>query len=355
MSKILFDCERLKYPNTGLYTFCKDLGEALIKNAFPDQQVTAYVPSSSKGIFGQETSYLIQKSWHKAFIPDASKFDIWHSSNQISRYLPNKAFSRTKIILTIHDLNFLIEKKHRPARVRKHLEQIQKRINRASMLVCISNFVASQVRSYLKIDDKPLLTIYNGCTFEDFPGFDSPRYHPKAPFLYTMGTVLPKKNFHVLPALLQNNEYELIVAGNLSSRAYVKEIQAEAKKHKVADRVKILGAISNEERSWYYKHCKAFVFPSIAEGFGLPVIEAMHYGKAVFLSNFTSLPEIGADAAYYFQNFEPEHMQRVLTDGLKDFALGKMELKAKQRAACFDWNETAKAYLKLYNTLGEMA
>lgn len=353
MSKILFDCERLKYPNTGLYTFCQELGRALMKNAFSEQEITAYVPKSGYGIFGQDTHYTIQRSWHNFFIPGASKFDVWHSSNQVSRYLPSFN-SHTKIILTIHDLNFLIEKKHRPARIQKHLEQIQQRINRASIIVCISNFVAGQVKSHLNVENKRLMVIYNGCTTEEYPEFRTPDYVPATPFLYTIGTVLPKKNFHVLPSLLQYNNYELIIAGNLSSEDYINKIKEEAEKYQVSGRVKIIGAITNEERSWYYKNCEAFVFPSIAEGFGLPVIEAMHYGKAVFLSNHTSLPEIGADAAYYFENFAPEHMQKVLLNGLKDYALGKMGLKAKQRADFFNWDETAKAYLQLYKTLEEL-
>jgi glycosyltransferase involved in cell wall biosynthesis len=162
---------------------------------------------------------------------------------------------------------------------------------------------------------------------------------------------LPKKNFHVLPALLQQNDYELVIAGNLSSQTYIAHILAEAEKYKVSDRVKIIGAISNEERSWYYKNCKAFVFPSIAEGFGLPVIEAMHYGKPVFLSTHTSLPEVGADAAYYFENFDAETMQQTLKNGLIDFNESNMMERAKNRAAVFNWDNTAKSYIKIYKAI----
>ncbi|MFA4867300.1 MAG: glycosyltransferase family 1 protein [Pedobacter sp.] len=352
MTKILFDCERLKYPNTGLHTFCTDLGQALIDNSYPNQEITAYIPSSEKNIFGKDAHYKIQKAWHKIFVPGASKFDVWHSSNQVSRYLPTS--SRTKMILTIHDLNFMIEKKDRPSKIKKHLRQIQSRIDRASIIVCISNFVAKQVQTAFETQGKPLLVIYNGCTVKDYPSFDTPKYNPIKPFLFTIGTVLPKKNFHVLPALLQDNNYELIIAGNLSSQEYLNKIIEEAKKHDVSDRVKILGSISNQERSWYYKNCEAFLFPSIAEGFGLPVIEAMYYGKAIFLSNHTSLPEIGADAAYYFDDFEAESMQEVLKKGLIDFSSGNMTQKAKERAAHFSWDETAKSYLKLYKTLSDM-
>lgn len=352
MARILFDCERLKYPNTGLYTFCVDLGHALLNNATPEQEITAYVPLSANGVFGKHGNYLIQKSWHKFFVPGASKFDIWHSSNQISRYLPPS--KHTRMVLTIHDLNFLIEKKDRPQKIKKHLKQIQYRINRASVIVCISNFVANEVKSFFQLNNKPLKVIYNGSRVEDYPLFNSPRYFPNKPFLFSIGTVLPKKNFHVLPSLLLDNDYELIIAGNLSSQEYIDTIKTEARKYDVTERVKIIGPVSDEERSWYYNNCKAFVFPSIAEGFGLPVIEAMHYGKPVFTSNHTSLPEIGADAAYYFDNFNPQHMQQILRNGLEDFGNGDMEKKARARAAQFSWDATAKAYLELYASLNKL-
>jgi len=347
--RILFDCERLKYPNTGLYTFCKSLGSALIQNKHDDEQITAYIPSNAINIFGKNVKYFIQKPWHKIFIPRAEKFNIWHCSNQVSRYFPTD--KNIKIVLTIHDLNFLIEKKNRRSKVDKLLKQIQKQIDRASAVVCISHFVAAQVKEYFNLEQKDVAVIYNGCTINNYPEVHSFNDLPSKPFLFTIGTVLPKKNFHVLPALLKHNDYELIIAGNYSDPDYIKKIKAEALKFGVSDRVKIIGAISDEKRSWYYKNCKAFVFPSMAEGFGLPVIEAMHYSKPVFLSNLTSLPEIGGDAAYYFDNFDPESMQKALIDGLNDFSTGNMAKKAKQRALSFNWNNTARAYLEIYKSI----
>jgi glycosyltransferase involved in cell wall biosynthesis len=348
-SKILFDCERLKYPNTGLYTFCENLGKALHEYSPSDFEIEYYLPPNQVGLFGDSVKYHIQRSWHKLFVPKSNAFQVWHSSNQVSRYSPSS--SQVKIVLTIHDLNFLIEKKTEPSKIKKMLKQIQGRIDKADRIVCISNFVAADVKKHLDLGTKTISTIYNGCTIDEYPYFFNPGYLPKKPFLFTIGTVLPKKNFHVLPALLRNNDFELIIAGNLSSDEYVNKIIAEAKKNDVLSRVKIIGSISDPERYWYYNNSTAFVFPSIAEGFGLPVIEAMHYGKPVFLSNHTSLPEIGGDAAYYFDNFEPEHMQTTLENGLNDFSHGSMSAKAKNRASQFTWEQTAKAYLNLYRTL----
>ncbi len=136
-----------------------------------------------------------------------------------------------------------------------------------------------------------------------------------------------KKNFHVLPALLVGNDHELIISG--VETPYKSKIMEEAEKFGVTDRVKITGTISEEDKAWYYKNCTAFVFPSIAEGFGLPVIEAMHFGKPVFLSTHTSLPEIGGDAAFYFPTFEPADMQATFANGMAEFAAKKYERKSR--------------------------
>jgi glycosyltransferase involved in cell wall biosynthesis len=349
INKIIFDCERLKYPNTGLYTFCESLGNALINNITPDQQITAYLPASAINIFGEAVKYQIQKPWHKLYVPGTARCNVWHSSYQLSRYYPSG--NNVKIVLTIHDLNFLIEKKDRPSKIHKLLQNVQHHINKAAVVVCISHFIADQVKQHLDLGGKQIHVIYNGCTVNDYPDFHTPGYTPSKPFLFTIGTVLPKKNFHVLPALLKDNDYELVIAGNLSSPQYVEKILNEARRFNVTERVKIVGTISAQERSWYYKQCQAFVFPSLAEGFGLPVIEAMHYGKPVFLSTHTSLPEIGGNAAYYFEDFDAVTMQQALKKGLEDFLVSNMGARAKARAAQFSWDDTAKSYLEIYNTL----
>jgi glycosyltransferase involved in cell wall biosynthesis len=111
------------------------------------------------------------------------------------------------------------------------------------------------------------------------------------------------------------------------------------------------GAISENDKQWYYANCNAFVFPSLSEGFGLPLVEAMHFGKPIFISNATSLPEIAGDAAYIFPDFDPQHMQAMLEAGMKDFTANNRAEKVMARAALFNWDEAAQAYLNIYQQL----
>jgi glycosyltransferase involved in cell wall biosynthesis len=117
----------------------------------------------------------------------------------------------------------------------------------------------------------------------------------------------------------------------------------------IADRVHFLGIITEKQKLWAYQNCKAFVFPSLSEGFGLPVVEAMSVGKPIFLSNLTSLPEIGGDDAYYFNDFSPENMVKTFQEGMADFEKNPQKSeRLRQRAAKFTWKKAAEAYWELY-------
>lgn len=93
------------------------------------------------------------------------------------------------------------------------------------------------------------------------------------------------------------------------------------------------------------------MLPSLAEGFGAPVVEAMKFGKPIFLSNLTSLPEIGSDAAFYFTDFDPANMMQVFKEGLRQYQKNDMAALIISRADEFNWEEKAKQYIKVYKTL----
>lgn len=347
MPKILFDCERMKYPNTGLFSFCHELGSALVRKADACEMLYFYMPKELGRHFGPNACYVWQNSLHKFFLRETNGIDIWHTTYQSSPYRSRKKGMHK--VLTIHDLNFLHEGKTKDKQ-KRYLAAIQQNIDDADRIVTISQFAREEVLKYLDARGKQIHVIHNGASVREFPEFDSPRYRPARPYFFAMGTVLPKKNFHVLPRLLQHIDAELIIAGNIN-HAYCELIMAEAQLYKVADKVKVTGPVSDEEKYWYLKNCKAFLFPSLAEGFGLPVIEAMYFGKPVFLSDRTSLPEIGGDAAYYFHDFDAAYMQDVLEKGLTHHEHFQRADAVRKHAEKFNWNDAAAAYLDIYRSL----
>lgn len=354
MASALLDCERMKYPHTGLYHFCLNLGLNLLQQKAPSDQVTVFLPEAGSNPFGEKIPHIRKKRINTVRIPFSSGynlppsdagFDVWHMTHQTSRYRPVKA----RMVLTIHDLNFLYDDPS-TRKQDKYLRLIQDRIDRADHIVCISNYCREDVQKKLNVKNKTVSVIYNGGSLISHSVLAAPTYKPDRPFLFALGTILPKKNFHVLPPLLKKFDGELIIAGS-GGNDYEKFILSEARKFSVADRVKIIGPISEQEKYWYYSHCEAFLFPSIAEGFGLPVVEAMSLGKPVFLSTHTSLPEIGGPHAYYFRNFDPASMQEELVRGLDNFSAMKKEAKIKNWAHQFSWEHAATAYWDIYHSL----
>jgi glycosyltransferase involved in cell wall biosynthesis len=342
--RIALDCERMKYGHTGLFEYCRQLGRALKRTIGPTDEISFYLSQSLQQHFETGDNFINQKSYHKFIFPRVDNIDIWHTTYQLSQYIPKS--KKVKCVLTVHDLNFLHEEKS-PAKVSKYLYKHQRNIDRCDHIVAISNFTKAEILRHLDVGNKPITVIHNGCA-ESIVSLDhKPAYVPDKPFLFGLGTVNSKKNFHVLIPLLENNEYELIIAGK-PDPIYVEKIIQEAKSLGVENRIRVIGGINEEDKYWYYKYCTAFLFPSIAEGFGIPPIEAMKFGKPVFLSTSTSLPEIGGSAAYYFTDFQPKRMQSDFATGMADYDLRKPGEEIIKYAKQFTWEDSAKSYLEVY-------
>ena len=341
---ILLTFDSMKYPNSGFFSFGKSLGDAIVKQNKGRFKFYYYVHKRAEYLFNKTVSLVYLQKIHKLIFPEPNRFQLIHFTDQYCRLKPQKV--NGKKIITIHDINPVHELRKPAHKIEKHLKKLRGYIETCDKIVTISHFVANDILKYFPEAKSKLSVIYNGADQLQVDEQHTPKYKPAKPFLFTIGYVSAKKNFHVLPALLANNNYELIISGIETS--YKSQIMDEAKKFGCADRVIITGTISEEDKAWYYKNCAAFVFPSIAEGFGLPVIEAMHFGKPVFLSTYTSLPEIGGDAAYYFDSFEPEAMQKVFAKGMYEFEENNMRQKVIDHASQFDWQKTARQYLALY-------
>lgn len=348
----MLDCDLMRYPNSGLYHYCLNLGlqvkEILDRNKEGD--ISFYVPPSAKMAFGNPASCILERKWHqKIFKPFLWDCDIWHAPFQSGRVIPLN-HKRIMVLLTIHDLNCLHEGKS--IREQKHsLAKTQRLIDQSHSIVCISSHTYQDVMQHLDTGDRPVHVIHNGIHRVMETSFGPSTYRPKRPFLFTMGYVNRKKNFHTLIALLQDSGYELVIAGKLDEPDYARKIKKLAEEAGVHDRVKILGPISEEDKSWYLQHCHAFLLPSLAEGFGAPVVEAMQFGKPLFLSSLTSLPEIGGDVAFYFKDFEPSHMIHVFREGMAEYQRNGLAQKIIKRGADFRWEDKARQYLDVYRSM----
>lgn len=341
--KLLITFDSMKYRNTGLFHFGKSFGSALFKQN-TDFDLTYYVHPRTDYVFPEQVPVLKLSKIDKLIFFNKNKFDLVHFTDQFLRLNPLKV--NAKKVLTIHDLNILYESDD-PGKIRDYLNKLSKKIQACDKIVTISHFVRAEVEKHFPSCANKLSVIYNGADKLHVDPDHQPAVKPVGKFLFTLGMSSPKKNFHVLPALLNNNDYELVISG-IRNTTYEELIFKEARKYNCADRIRITGPVSEKDKAWYYQNCLAFVFPSLAEGFGLPLIEAMHFGKPVFISDRTSLPEIGGDNAFYFTNFDPECMREVLLKGLAASQDQNYGGRVRMHAEKFSWKNTADQYLRLY-------
>ncbi|MDL2357214.1 MAG: glycosyltransferase family 1 protein [Pseudomonadota bacterium] len=347
---LLLTLDSMRFANTGLHTFGHSLGREILRQGDAALAVNAYTYPSQLGFLGAAAGYVRHRKFHRWFFPLRARFDVVHFTDQYCRFGPARVGGKT--VMTVHDLNQLYEQPAGSRKLERHMRRMQVKIAGADRVVAISHFVAADVVRHFPAARDKISVIYNGTDHSCAPAGHRPAVVPDGAFLFALGMVCAKKNFHVLVPLLRGNDRTLVIAG-IVKEEYRQVILAAAAACGVSERVVITGPVSQHDKDWYYAHCEAFVFPSLAEGFGLPVIEAMHHGKPVFLSALTSLPEIGGTAAYYFDSFEPAAMARVLERGLAHFADGGAA-RVRSHAAQFTWAKAGAAYLDLYRScLGE--
>lgn len=348
---IFLESHNINNKAGGLGTFNYQLIKALAKLEIKDLAITlnSKHPENLRKEFGKTFNYSKYTSLERHFLfRKKTKYDVWHSLNQNTKIEP--FFKPKKYILTVHDVNFVEEvssdMKH------KANKKFIAKLNRADVITYISEFAKKQTHQYFDVPNVPEHIIYNGNPSETIIENNSfqPNFEINKPFFYSIGDFIPRKNFLSIVKMMENIEdYVLILSGN-NDKEYGREILQYISANNLENKVILTGKVSDEAKQFYLKNCTAFLFPSIREGFGLPPIEAMKFDKPVFLSNLTSLPEIGGDAAFYWENFEPNYMKEFLFSNLDTFTKNK-ELyieKIRQRATFFSWEKAAKEYLGLY-------
>lgn len=347
--QILVDCERMRYPDTGLFHYCARLGEALLEEANDAEKFNFFMPAAKAGYFGNKPNYVNQYAYQKLILPFTAPFNLWHATHQGTNYFPHK--SKIPIVLTVHDINFMHDPEKTEVKKKKYLRNLTAKIQRADKIVFISKFVQQDILQYISVENEKCEVIYNGCSVQHLSNLMTPLIAPKEQYLFALGLVSAKKNFHVLPCLLKNNNLKLVIGGAIDDKAYHQKIIDEAVKLGVTDRLIFTGSLSENDKQWFYENCYSFLFPSLAEGFGMPVIEAMQFGKPVFLSTATSLPEVGGSAAFYFSDFTEAAMQNVFEIGMQAYKTNRLSDSIKSHAQQFNWQEASRQYLAIYRSL----
>ncbi len=339
MKRILIDLNKLSNLNCGLGQVAFNFGKAICQTP-TNLDISFLLPKEYMCQFGKDVTYYTSKTIKKV----KNTFDIWHCIHQEPVILPD---DNTKLLLTIHDLNFLEEKNKRKAK--KRIQKLQKLVNRTDRIAFISEFSQKVALENLTYPKEKTSVIYNGVvtnTENDKPLIKSNK------FFFSIGVFKEKKNFHVLiPVMKYYPDYKLIIAGDRKG-SYFKKLQKIIKEENVENQILFPGIISEKEKTWYYKNCDAFLFPSLYEGFGLPIIEAMQNGAPVITSNKSSLPEIGGGFSFIFNSFDETEIRNQINNGIlkhkNDSEFIKMSM---QFSLQYSWNKNIENYISIYKFL----
>jgi glycosyltransferase involved in cell wall biosynthesis len=261
-------------------------------------------------------------------------------------------------LITVHDLSF--EADARLTRLRDRFvfrRAVRRSVRRASAVITVSEFTRSEIMRIYAIPPERVFVHANGLdpSFAPPPGNaiapgDEQKRHGR-PYVLFVGTLSPRKDpiTAVEAVALAEPPLDLIMVG--PDQGSEREVREAVDRLGLGDRVNLRGHVSIDELAGLYRHAACLVFPSLYEGFGLPVLEAMASGTPVVAANTSSIPEVAGDAAILV---EPGHssafaggIERAIADRERLTRLGR------ERAQQFSWRKAAVIAADVYRKLIE--
>lgn len=291
------------------------------------------------------------------------QIDIFHGLDQAG--IPF-FFKKGKCVVTFHDVIALVLPETFPLKYRLVFQVGFSAIRRqADMVIVPSESAREDVVRYLKVDQGRIVIIPYGCEERFRPVGDPERFEavrrkyglPERYVLF-VGVLQPRKNvatllraFSLLVVEKLGQDLKLVVAGE--SGWGLTEIRKMVGSLGLQDHVVFAGSIEDEDLPDLYRGAHLFVYPSLYEGFGLPILEAMACGIPVITSNISSMPEVAGDAAVLVDPRDPEGLASAMASVLTDEALReKLRQKGIARARGFSWDAVARKTLEVYTSLG---
>jgi glycosyltransferase involved in cell wall biosynthesis len=307
--------------------------------------------------------------WENLSLPIAAiqdKIDVLHClGNTGPLFLPKSI----RLILSIMDVIFLQEGEFIPKLTSRYqkLGRVYKALlvpivaRKAKKIITISEFSKQDILQLIpKLNSGSLSVTYLSCD-PIFKNISDVSLKTKAslksmahtPFIFCLGAEDPRKNTLCLVRAYLRLLAKRSIAETLVICGYANWEKSEAfrevKDAGAEDRVKFLDFVSIEQLAILYSQASVFVYPSVYEGFGMPLLEAFSLGCPVIASNATSIPEVGGDAAIYFNPFNEHEISEVLFRVLSNSSLREaMKIKGIDRAKQFSWSETARKTIKAY-------
>lgn len=274
-----------------------------------------------------------------------------------AHYTPR--FCPVPTVVTIHDTSYLFFRNEFLKRDLFKLTAWSKHaIIKSAKVIAVSKSTKKDIVKNYHISENKIKVVHNGFdkTTESYKDSGDLFSMPKSPYILYVGTIQPRKNIKNLIAAFKKMSktrptYKLVLVGKMGWLFgdvfdYVLEQGLE-------DKVIFTGYVSNSQLAALYKKAECFVFPSLYEGFGLPLLEAMKHRCPVVASNAASLPEVGGEAALYFNPKSIDDIEAKITEVLSNSNVKKLLVKkGLKRVQLFSWEQSAKETLKVLTDVG---
>lgn len=362
--RIAFDTTSLSVPQTGVGTYTANLYDQLCQRHGDELlPLTHYAGDFRWAENGGDRRFRMNRTlWMQGILPAylaQIKPDVAHFTNSTAPLM-----APCPVVITIHDMTLWLMPDYHPiTRIAAMRPIVPIVARRAAAVITVSQSAREDVIRILKLPPERVHVIYEAPARDFRPIAAGPaleavgkRYHLPPKFLLYVGTIEPRKNIvRLLEAFAQLRrkdgiEHQLILVGSKGWKD--SEIYAAIERLRLFDHVRFLGHIPISDLVAVYNLADAMVFPSLYEGFGLPVIEAMACGTPVITSPNGSLKEVAADAAQFVEPTDVESIahgiRRVLNNSVHAAHLRE---KGLERAGCFSWQRVAAQTYRVYESV----
>lgn len=301
--------------------------------------------------------------WENVLAPIAARkhqIDVWFSPDFI---IPKRL--RAKSVITIHDLIF--EEFHDPSRnsdAAAFSRKVEDSVRRADKIIAISDFTKGRMVQRYKLSEEKVIRVHQAADerfhrIQDQEAIERVlrRYGIQDRFILFVGEISKRKNldrllkaYHLLHTQEIIGGRKLVLVGKRTSET--DRILREVDSLSLQSEVLLTGYVPDEDLPFIYNSADVFVFPSLYEGFGIPLLEAMKCEIPVIASNTTAIPEVVVDSGLLFDPEKPEDIADKIDLVINDkIDVNKLISKAKRHADNFSWSMTAAQTLEIINSL----
>jgi glycosyltransferase involved in cell wall biosynthesis len=353
---------------SGIAIYSRRLIESLAEREAPHRFLICYRLSR----WGRRRAFLRPQTrtptrWHSA---PSSTFSVRLMQEHLTFWLPWQAevfhslaqrppaFHFRKEIVTVLDVFPITGRDYSTPDFQKRFSaMLREAITRAARIITLSQYTADQLARHCGVEREQIRVIPAGVDLPEKVLDLNERQREREQLVgagnemvFAAGAIQTRKNtlnaVRAMASLPAN--YRLVLAGGngYGSEAVYNFIRSSG----LESRVKVLGYVTDDRLRLLYQAASLFLFPSLEEGFGLPVLEAMAYGVPVVASSTSSLPEVGGDAALYVDPRNPEEIAEKIQRGVEDADLrAGLTQRGLARARQFTWQRMAEETLKVYD------